>query len=153
MMKTSAEAFKHYRDWQRYILGTYPDLPAGRKRITLIAYCMVLASHGTNGLDCWLPNGKIAKEIGIGLDTVVTYRKLALALGWIAYTGGHHGRVLDVSIAIPKVVEHKPPTLSVVTYEDEPDLDRLKAQWHKRDAGIATVADEDVPDQSDPWAM
>jgi len=66
--KVSAESFKAYRDWQRYILASEPKLEPiktkrgtrPRSKLRLLAYCFAMASHGTNGLGCYASDATIA---------------------------------------------------------------------------------------------
>lgn len=113
--KVSADSFKVYRNWQRYILKTHPKLTHGRIRPTLILYCLVMASHGTNGIGCYASNEKIAKEVGMyDGRSVKPYRDEALRLGWFVLTGESRGRVQVMDIAIPAdgvaVAEHDTST-------------------------------------------
>jgi hypothetical protein len=108
--KVSKESFKAYRDWQRYILKSEPKLDGietksgtkGRTKLVLVAYCFVMASHGTNGLNCYASDAVIAKELGLyDYRSVRLYRLEALRLGWFAWTGEKKGRSQVLDIAIP----------------------------------------------------
>jgi hypothetical protein len=74
--------------WQKYILGTYPELPERCKRLNLIAYCLAMAIKGTNELNCFASDATIGKEVGIAnREVVAKYRRLATELGWLTPNG------------------------------------------------------------------
>jgi hypothetical protein len=101
--KVSKESFKAYRDWQRYILKSKPKLSAKIRRVTLIAYCLAMASHGANGQGCFASDPTLAEEIGLNeAKRVAPYRHEAIRLGWFALTGEEKGRVKVLDIAIPE---------------------------------------------------
>jgi hypothetical protein len=69
-VKTTKETFAAYTRWQKYILSTHPKLSKDDKgkgyvRTNLIAYCLAMAIHGTNGLECFASDETIGKAIGI----------------------------------------------------------------------------------------
>ena len=101
--KTTKQAFKEYRDWQRYILSSNPDLTKGRSKVILIAYCFAMTSHGTYGIGCYASDKLIAGELGMyDQRSVRPYRHEALRLGWLAWNGERKGRAKILSIAIPE---------------------------------------------------
>jgi hypothetical protein len=100
--KVSKDSFKAYRDWQRYILKTKPKLSPKIRRVTLIAYCLAMASHGTNGLGCYAGDGTVAEELGMyDSKAVRPYRHEAMCLGWFVWNGERRGRAKVLDIAIP----------------------------------------------------
>jgi hypothetical protein len=103
--KVSAQSFKTYRNWQRYILTAMtakPKLTRGCVRPTLVAYCLAMASHGTNGIGCYASDPRIASELGMYDGRAVRpYRHEALRLGWFVRTGESKGRTQVLDIAIP----------------------------------------------------
>lgn len=102
MSAKDKEDFAAYKRWEKYILGTHPELPKGIRRPNLIAYCLAMAIKGFNGLDCYASDETIGKEIGIANRSVVAkYRKLAIELGWFAWNGKRKGRAKVLDIAIP----------------------------------------------------
>jgi hypothetical protein len=104
--KVTKESFKAYRDWQRHILASKPKLSNGIRRVTLIAYCLAMASHGANGQRCFASDATLAGEIGLNeAKRVLPYRHEAIRLGWFALTGEHKGRVKVLDIAIPEDAE------------------------------------------------
>jgi len=108
-MNITKDDFKAYTNWQKHILATHPEMPKHRKRLTLIAYCLAMASHGRCGLGCFASDATIGKEIGIAnRDIVGNYRRLALDLGWFARTGERRGRGEVLNIAIPADIEKTP---------------------------------------------
>lgn len=105
-MKTTKEEFAAYMRWQKYILSTYPDLPKGCKRPTLIAYALAMAIHGTNGLDCFASDSRMKEALGLtNRGTVAKYRKLALNLGWFVRNGKRRGRAESLDVSIPSETE------------------------------------------------
>lgn len=100
--KVTRDSFKAYRDWQRYILKTKPELSKGCKRTTLLAYCFAMASHGTNGLGCHAGDGTVAEELGMyDSKAVRPYRHEAMRLGWFAWNGKRKGNAKVLDVAIP----------------------------------------------------
>ena len=81
-MRTTPDDFALYKRWQKYILDTRPALPKGIARPTLIAYCLAMAIHGSNGKGCFASDETIGAEIGIShRDIVGRYRNFAVDLG------------------------------------------------------------------------
>lgn len=109
--------YRNYTDWQKYILETFPELPeadmhtsdttgkvyslGGYNRVTLIAYCLVQASHGRNGLGCFASDATIARELGVNRSTIAKYHKLAVDLGWFVPNGQKRNRVESLDISVP----------------------------------------------------
>jgi hypothetical protein len=119
-MNITKDDFKAYTDWQKHILATQPKLPKGRKRVTLIAYCFAMASHGRCGLGCFASDVTIGKEIGIAnRDIVGKYRRLALDLGWFVRTGERRGRGEVLNIAMSSDVEETPVIVDTSDIEDD----------------------------------
>jgi hypothetical protein len=114
-VKTTREDFDAYMRWQKYILSTHPKLPKDDKgkgyvRTTLIAYCLAMAIHGTNGRECFASDKTIGKAIGIANREVVSrYRHLALDLGWFVRSGKRQGRAEKLNVSIPSETREDPP--------------------------------------------
>ena len=127
--KVSAQSFKTYRDWQRYILKSHPKLTKGCAKATLVAYCFAMSSHGTNGLGCYTSDAVIANELGLYDHRAVRpYRHEALRLGWLAWTGEMKGRSQVLDVAIP---------------EENPGQDHIRVT--SKLAGASNVEHIDVP--------
>jgi hypothetical protein len=97
--------FALYMRWQKYILSTYPELPKGIARPTLIAYCFAMAVKGRNGKGCFASDITIGKEIGIARRQAVGhYRNFAIDIGWFVFNGKSQGRARELDISIPDSV-------------------------------------------------
>lgn len=113
-MRTTKEDFALYMRWQKYILSTYPDMPKGIARPTLIAYCFAMAVKGTNGKGCFASDTVIGRQIGISHRGIIgRYRVFAIDVGWFKRTGERKGRAEVLDISIPdtegrEVVSHDP---------------------------------------------
>lgn len=128
--KTSPEAFKFYRRWEKALLAADIKLPKGCTKTGLWAYCSAMAVKGTNGLDCYAGDETIRAELGIyHRDTVTKYRHAAIELGWLESNGKPHGRCQGLNIAIPTVgvtvptarTEPARPKPAVPTVEHDPN--------------------------------
>lgn len=131
--KTTKQAFKEYRDWQRYILSSNPALSKGRSKVILLAYCFAMASHGTNGIGCYASDRVIARELGLyDFRSVLPYRNEAIRLGWFAWTGERKGRakVLDIAIPDDKPADDESPEIRQSPMVDE--RPRVSADGHVR---------------------
>ena len=134
--KVTKESFTAYRNWQRYILATRPAIPPryeGCTRPTLLLYCFVMASHGTNGLGCFASDKTIAEEIGMyDFRSVMWYRRLAVDLGWFVWNGERRGRTKVLDIAIPK--DEETTRRRVVSAEPKPaeDVPKVTDAGHDR---------------------
>jgi len=139
-MKFTSEDFKNYTDWQKYILHTHPEIPAECRRPTLIAFCLVLASHGSAGLDCYASDVTLAKELGISRRFLPKYRQLAIELGWFVPNGEQKYRVQHLDISVP-------------AYQlDVPELDcRTKPEPKPVYSHVNKPCKADVMDEDDPW--
>jgi len=100
-MKTTKEDYALYKRWEKHILDSHPKLSDGIVRVTLIAYCLALAIHGSNGRDCYASNTTLARKLGINRDTGAKYRDEAIRLGWFTPTDKRVGRVEKLNVSIP----------------------------------------------------
>jgi hypothetical protein len=138
-MKLASEDFKNYTDWQRYTLKTHPVIPKDCRRATLIAFCLTLAFHGTQGMDCYAGDSCLSEELGVNRKYLSKYRRLAVELGWFVPNGRKKNRVESLDIAIPQF-QRDVPSLA----EDSPTV----AEVPKKTSGYTY---EGHP-QDDPWA-
>ena len=143
--KVTRESFKAYRDWQRYILAamtTKPKLTDKCARPTLVAYCLAMATHGTNGLGCYASDARIARELGMyDYKSVSPYRNEALRLGWFTPNGKRHGRAKELDISIPSDSSEVTDTRHDSTAEVVADCPACEPYLDDMRAGKLTLAD------------
>jgi hypothetical protein len=101
-MDTTKEDFAAYKRWEKYIRDASPRLPGGYRKSTLLAYCLVMATYGYNGLGCYAADETIRRNLQLSnRKTVSGYRHLAKNLGWFV-PNGRRGRSEKLDISIPQ---------------------------------------------------
>jgi hypothetical protein len=147
-MKVTSADFKNFTDWQRYILRTQPVIPKDCRRTALIGFCLALAIHGTQGLDCYASDSLLGREIGMARRHLAKYRRLAIELGWFRPNGRKVNRVESLDIAIPPVAIDVPETA------EEPAGFKVGSRRPVRPVCADLDGDpwaEDSADDSAPW--
>jgi hypothetical protein len=142
-MKVTSEDFKNYTDWQRYILRTHPVIPKDCRRPVLIGFCLALATHGTQGLDCYAGDSCLSAELGINRKYLSKYRRLVVELEWFVPSGRKVNRVESLDIAIPRIQRD--------AAELADDAERVSAVTVSTGQPGGGYAYEGHP-QDDPWA-
>jgi hypothetical protein len=88
-----------YRAWERAIRDLDPEaLPKGRRKLTLYAVAVAIASYGKNGKGCWPAQTTLADKLGCSRTVINKYRTLLIDLGWFTYDDDTQRRL---SIAVP----------------------------------------------------
>jgi hypothetical protein len=105
-----------YGKWSYFVTVTYeppkeikdPETikdPNGKIRTLdkckLTGFALTLASFGTSGKNIYPSAVKIAERCGMDKSSVKRWRADMVTLGLFRETGGHHGRVQDLEIAMP----------------------------------------------------
>jgi hypothetical protein len=92
--------FDNLRAWEKYIRGCKVPYARGQPRkASLIAFSLVLASYGTNGLYCFASDETIAADLQCRRSDAGRYRKAVIELGWFRVTARvKRATVLDIAI-------------------------------------------------------
>jgi Helix-turn-helix domain len=103
-----ASGIKGYTHWRK-ALWADETLRAEAKRCHWDPRTVaeVIALFGVNGRYCCISAATAAERIGCSMNTVKNHRTLLIRLGWLMPTDKQAGRLVLLSISLPKPIDQR----------------------------------------------